>query len=300
MSLCYDLHAHSTMSDGSLSPAELVEHAVRQQVDVLALTDHDTTEGVAEARRVANVLGVIIVPGVEVSVTWNHRTIHIVGLNIDPEHAGLQQGLATQRSFRDWRAEEIGRRLAKAGIGGAYEAARKLAKGSSIGRIHFARFLIEQGRAADMRTVFKRFLIKNKPGYVRGNWVGLEQSLEWIHAAGGVAVIAHPARYRLSATQLRRLIGEFTENGGEGLEVVSGSHSRNDCFSMAMHAQRSALLASCGSDYHGPDNPWIELGKIAPFPPGCTPIWKSPGWRLYDSAQEGYPLQSDSERWPRG
>ncbi len=300
MSLRYDLHAHSTMSDGSLSPTELVEHALQQQVNVLALTDHDTTDGVAEALLAADVVGVNVVPGVEVSVTWNRRTIHVVGLNVDPENAELQQGLAGLRDFRDRRAEEIGRRLEKAGITGAHQAARKYAGGASIGRVHFARFLIEQGHAADMRTVFKHFLVKNKPGHVSGKWASLEQALGWIHRAGGQAVIAHPARYRLSATQLRRLIGEFMECGGEGLEVVSGGHSRNDCFAMAMHAQRSALLASCGSDYHGPENPWIELGRVEPFPPGCTPIWKSPRWRLYDSAQGGYPLQSNLERWPRG
>ncbi len=279
-SLHYDLHSHSTMSDGLLSPTGLVEHAVRQRVNVLALTDHDTTEGVEEALLVANALGVIVVPGVEVSVTWNRRTIHIVGLNIDPGNVELQQGLAALRRFRNLRAEEIGCRLEKAGIPGALQAAKGYAGGASIGRVHFARFLIEQGYAADMRAVFKCFLVKNKPGHVSGKWASLEQAVGWIRAAGGQAVIAHPARYRLSATQLRRLIGEFIECGGEGFEVVSGAHSRNDCFTMAMHAQRSSLVASCGSDYHGPGNPRIELGKISPFPSGCTPIWKSPRWRL--------------------
>ena len=293
MSLNYDLHTHSTMSDGTLSPAKLIEYAVKQQIDVLALTDHDTTDGVAEAQSVASQSGVTVIPGVEISVTWNRRTIHIVGLNINPGHTGLQEGLAALRSFRDRRAEEIGRRLEKAGISGAYKAAREHAGGSSIGRTHFARFLVEQGYATDMRDVFKHFLIKRKPGHTGGEWAALDQAVGWIHAAGGQAIIAHPARYRLSATRLRRLISEFIECGGEGLEVVSGSYSRNDCFAMALQAQRFGLKASCGSDYHGPENPWIDLGKIAPFPPGCKPIWKSPGWRLYDSAQEGYPSQLD-------
>ncbi len=281
MSLRYDLHTHSTMSDGSFSPTDLVKYAAKQQVSVLSLTDHDTTEGVAEARLAANSLGVILVPGVEVSVTWNHSTIHILGLNVDPEDTELQQGLAALRSFRDWRAKEIGQRLEKTGIAEAYKAARGYASGSSIGRVHFARFLVKQGYATDMRDVFKRFLVKGKPGHVTGKWASLEQALEWIHGAGGQAVIAHPARYRMSVTRLRQLIGEFCECSGEGLEVVSGSHSRNDCITMATHAQRSALLASCGSDYHGPGNPWIELGKIAPFPTGCVPIWKSPRWKQY-------------------
>ncbi len=279
MCLRYDLHTHSTLSDGSLSPTELVTYAARQQIDVLALTDHDTTEGVAEALRAAIGLKVSIVAGVEISVTWNHRTIHIVGLNINPENPELQQGLAALRAFRNWRAEEIGLRLEKAGIKGAYEAARKYATGSSIGRVHFARFLTEQGYAKDIRSVFKRFLVKNKPGYVNGRWTSLEQATGWIHAAGGQAVIAHPARYRLSATQLRRLLGEFTECGGEALEVVSSSHNRDDCLAMARHARHSGLLASCGSDYHGPGNLWAELGNIAPLPPGCSPIWKASCWR---------------------
>ncbi len=301
MPLRYDLHTHSTMSDGALSPAKLVEYAVKQQIDILALTDHDTTEGVAEASLAARNRQITIVPGVEISVTWSSCTIHILGLNVDHKNRQLQQGLAALRTFRNWRAKEIGRRLEKAGIAGSYSAAREYAGGaSSIGRVHFARFLVAQGLAANVPAVFKRFLAKGKPGHVSGKWASLEQALAWIHGAGGQAVIAHPARYRLNATRLRRLIGEFNECGGEGLEVVSSSHSRKECVAMAMHARRSALLASCGSDYHGPGNPWAELGKIPPFPTGCTPIWKSPRWRLYDSAQEGYPLQSGSERWPRG
>lgn len=300
MSLCYDLHTHSTMSDGSLSPAQLVESAARMQVDVLALTDHDTTEGLEQAELAGRRHGVRLVPGVEVSVTWNGMTIHIVGLNIDPSHTELRRGLAAQRAFREWRAEEIGRRLEKVGIGGAYQAARCYAQGPIIGRTHFARFLVDQGYAPDMRTVFKRFLVKRKPGHVRGEWANLEQVLGWIHAAGGEAVIAHPARYRLSATRLRHLIGEFIECGGVAMEVVSGSHSPNDSLAMAGYARRFGLLASCGSDYHGPENPWIELGGTAALPAGCTPIWKTASWRLYEEVQEGYPLQSDSERWPRG
>ncbi len=299
-SICHDLHAHSTCSDGSLAPAELVARAARQGVQVLALTDHDTTEGIREAEAAADQLGVGLVPGVEISVSWERRTIHIVGLHVDPACEDLRQGLAGLRRFRRWRAEEIGRKLDKAGIEGALEGARRYAGGSSIGRIHFARFLIERGYAEDMRGVFKRFLVKGKPGHVAGQWAELEQAVGWIRAAGGMAVIAHPARYRLSATWLRRLIGEFRESGGVGIEVVSSSHSRDDCFAMALQARRAGLLASAGSDYHGPDNPWIELGRIPPLPNGCLPIWESPRWRLYEVPQGGYPLQLHKERWPRG
>ncbi len=296
----YDLHAHSTCSDGVLTPARLVAHAARQGVKVLALTDHDTTEGVHEAEHAADREGIRLVPGVEISVTWERHTIHIVGLQVDCRNEVLQEGLGGLRRFRRWRAEEIARRLGKAGVEGALEGARRFAHGASIGRIHFARFLIEQGHAGDMREVFKRFLVKGKPGHVAGEWAELEQAVSWIRAAGGMAVIAHPARYRFTATRLRRLIGEFRESGGVGIEVVSSSHSRDDCFAMALQARRAGLLASVGSDYHGPENPWIELGRIMPLPDGCLPIWESPGWRLYEAPQEGYPLPFHTERWPRG
>ncbi|NOX76079.1 MAG: PHP domain-containing protein [Gammaproteobacteria bacterium] len=272
--LNHDLHSHSTASDGTLSPAELVRRAHAQGVDVLALTDHDSTAGVAEASEAAATLGLRLVPGVEVSVTWNGVTIHILGLNVDPEHLGLQQGLAQLRVRRDERGKEIARRLAKAGIEGALEGAQAYASGAIISRTHFARFLVEQGHAKDMRKVFKKFLVNNRPGYVPGDWASLDEALGWIHAAGGLAVIAHPARYRLSATRLRQFIGEFKEYGGQGIEVVSGSHSAGDVQGMAQYARRFELLASCGSDYHGPEQPWVELGQLTPLPENCTPVWQ--------------------------
>ncbi len=272
--LNHDLHSHSTASDGTLSPAELVRRAHAQGVDVLALTDHDSTAGVAEASEAAAPLGLRLLPGVEVSVTWNGVTIHILGLNVDPGHAGLQQGLARLRARRNERSIEIARRLAKAGIEGALEGARAYASGAIISRTHFARFLVEQGHAKDMRKVFKKFLVHNRPGYVAGDWAGLEEAVGWILAAGGQAVIAHPARYRLSATRLRQFIGEFKDCGGQGIEVVSGSHSAGDVQGMAQYARRFELLASCGSDYHGPEQPWVELGQLTPLPKNCTPVWQ--------------------------
>ncbi|MBD3669443.1 MAG: PHP domain-containing protein [Gammaproteobacteria bacterium] len=273
MTLKIDLHSHSLASDGTLSPSQLVEHAASQGVDVLALTDHDVTDGIAEAERAAEHFGLGLVPGVEVSVSWNHTTVHIVGLGVDPQNQALQEGLAKLLAFRQRRAEAIGQGLEKAGIPGAYEAARAKAKGSIISRTHFAHFLVEQGHAKSVRDVFKKFLIKGKPGHVGGQWATLEEALGWIHGAGGQAVIAHPARYRMTATRLRRLIGEFVELGGEGIEVISGSHSRDECYTMARHASQAGLKASSGSDYHGPENPWIELGALPPLPDGCTPIW---------------------------
>jgi predicted metal-dependent phosphoesterase TrpH len=276
VTIAYDLHTHSTASDGTLAPAELVRKAAASGVDVLALTDHDTTAGLAEAFRAAADSGIRLVSGVEISVTWSAMTIHVVGLGFDPDKSALQRGLARLRDFRDWRAAEIGRRLEKAGISGAFEGARRYSSGRLIGRTHFARYLVEQGHAATVRDVFRKFLLRNKPGHVSGQWAALEDAVGWITAAGGQAVIAHPARYRLTRMKLRRLIGEFSECGGEGIEVVSGSHNRDECFTMARHARECGLLASAGSDYHGPENPYTELGRLMPLPHGSRPVWS--GW----------------------
>ncbi len=269
----YDLHSHSTASDGTLAPRELVRRAAAAGVQVLALTDHDITEGLAEASRAADDAGIRLVPGVEISVSWNRQTVHIVGLQIDPEQLELKTGLAELRNFRDWRAEEIGRRLARSGIDGAFEGARARSNGRLISRTHFARYLVDLGHFDDVRKVFKHYLVAGKPGHVPGEWASLEQALGWIHAAGGQAVVAHPARYKMTRSKRLRLLGEFRELGGAALEVVSGSHSRDDCFVMGRHARDLGLLASVGSDYHGPEHPWLELGRMRPIPEGCTPVW---------------------------
>jgi hypothetical protein len=215
----------------------------------------------------------MLIPGVEVSVTWGGRTVHIVGLGIDARNDVLRTGLAGLLEYRGWRAEEIARRLAKAGYDGALEGARAYSNGTLIGRTHFARFLVDRGAARDVRGVFKHFLVEGKPGHVAGDWTTLEQALGWIRAAGGEAVIAHPARYKFTRTKMKRLLGEFRECGGSGIEVVSGSHSRDDSFVYARHAREEGLLASAGSDYHGPEQPWIELGRLPALPEGCRPIW---------------------------
>ncbi|HEY0720285.1 MAG TPA: PHP domain-containing protein [Gammaproteobacteria bacterium] len=277
--LRHDLHSHSRASDGTLSPAELVQRAHAAGVQVLALTDHDETSGIAEAQAAASACGLLLVPGVEISVTWGAMTIHVVGLHIDPEAPLLLEGLAQLRNFRDWRAAEIGRRLAKHGISGAYEGALRYASGRIVSRTHFAQFLAAAGHAENTREVFKHFLRRNKPGHVPGQWATLEQAVGWIRGAGGMAVVAHPARYDLTATRRRKLLGEFVELGGEGIEVVSGSHSRDDCIATAQYAQKFKLLTSVGSDYHGPENPWLELGRLPPLPDNATqPIWESERW----------------------
>jgi len=275
MPLVYDLHSHSIASDGSLSPADLVARAYDKQIDVLALTDHDVTDGLHEAQHAAQRLQMRFICGVEVSVTWRATTIHIVGLGINPDCELMQQGLAKLREFRVWRAEEIARRLHDKGISGALDGAKKFAQGALISRTHFAQFLVERGLAKDVRNVFNRYLVHNKPGYVPGQWAELEDAIQWIIAAGGQAVVAHPARYKISATKLRQLLGDFKDYGGEGLEVVSSSHSLNDCQTMAHYTKKFDFLASRGSDFHGPEHRWVELGKIPPLPDSCQPIWST-------------------------
>jgi len=273
-----DLHTHSTASDGTLIPTDLIDCAAAAGVKVLALTDHDTTDGLEEAVAAAGRRGIWLIPGVEISVTWGGRTIHVLGLRVDPDHPELGRGLGSLLEFRRWRAEEIGRRLAKVGIEGAYAGAKSLSNGRLVGRTHFARFLVQRRLAADERAVFKHFLVNGKPGHVPGDWATLESAVGWIRGAGGQAVLAHPARYKLTRTRLLRLLGELRELGGEGLEVVSGSHSRDDIFNFAQHAREQRLLASAGSDFHGPQlsisaHPWVGLGRLPALPDGCTPIW---------------------------
>lgn len=274
MPLDYDFHLHSTASDGTLAPAELVAHAARAGIRTLALTDHDTTDGIAEARQAALRLGLRFVSGVEMSVSWGGMTVHIVGLGIDPDDPTLQRGLAGLCRYRDWRAKEIGRRLAKDGIPDTFEQARALSNGRLISRTHFARVLVERNLAESVRDVFRHYLVRGRPGHVPGQWAALDEAVQWITGAGGQAVIAHPARYPLNRGQLYRLAQEFRAAGGVGMEVVSGSHSAEDNCVMGAHARRLGLLASAGSDYHGPGHSYLEIGRLPPLPAGCTPLWQ--------------------------
>lgn len=270
---CYDLHSHSTASDGALSPEDLIARAIVQGVNVLALTDHDGTEGIAAAQQASQNTELTLIPGVEISVTWGGGTVHIIGLNVDVDNATLQQGLMEMRTYRIGRAKKIAERLEKAGIPGALDGARQYASDVMLGRLHFAQFLVEQGYAKNISDVFKRFLVRNKPGYVAGEWASLTNAVTWITAAGGQAVIAHPARYKMTATKLRRLITDFKIAGGVGMEVVSGRQHPEEVKNLARLAEQFELLASCGSDFHTPDNAWVELGHLAALPKSCVPIW---------------------------
>ncbi len=273
MSATYDLHSHTIYSDGTLTPRDLVARAHANGVGVLALTDHDVTDGVAEARATARQLGVRMIPGVEISATWQRDTVHILGLCIDPENESLQKGLARLRDFRVWRAQEIGRRLRKKNIDDAYHHARALARGPVISRTHFARFLVSHGYVASMEQAFKQYLARGRLAHVPGQWASVAETVAWIRAAGGFAVLAHPARYHLTSSKLRRLLREFKECGGVAIEVVSGSQAPAELPHMTQLATEFALLGSAGSDYHGPGKPWVDLGKLAPLPPEVQPVW---------------------------
>lgn len=269
-----DLHCHSTISDGLLTPAQLVERAATRGVEILALTDHDDIAGLEEARQTASAKNITFINGVEISVSWRGRTLHIVGLGIDPKYTPLIEGLTTIRLGRSQRAENIAAELAKIGIHGSLEGAYAyVGEQRLIGRTHFARFLVEQGHAKDVKSVFKKYLIKGKPGYTPHEWAALGDAINWICGSGGRAVIAHPGRYNLGKNVLNDLLDEFSALGGSGIEVVTSSHTPEQVQHFAQHTKNRNLLASCGSDFHGPGESYYDLGQLPEFPSGCTPVW---------------------------
>ena len=271
-----DLHCHSTVSDGLLSPAEVVALAARGGVDVLALTDHDDVAGLDEAARSAAELGVRLIRCVEISVTWDRLTIHVVGLDIDPTHPALADGLLQVRAGRVERAHRMADSLAAAGIPDAFEGAMAFASAHHmIGRTHFARFLSAQGKARSVPAVFKRFLVRGKPGYVPHCCAGLEEAIGWIRAAGGIAVLAHPGRYTVGSAGMRALLQDFRAFGGTAIEVVTSNHTRDQVERFARLADAYGLLASRGSDYHGPGESFALPGKLPPLPAGCQPVWQA-------------------------
>ncbi|MHB1676655.1 MAG: 3',5'-nucleoside bisphosphate phosphatase [Sulfuriferula sp.] len=270
----FDLHCHSNVSDGVLPPADLVARAVDRGVTVLALTDHDDIAGLPQARSAAQALGLRLINGVEISVTWGTHTLHVIGLNIDPEAPDLVAGLSMIRAGRGERAIKMAEQLAKTGIpdtlAGAYQY---VANQNSIGRMHFARYLVAQGVVKDVRAVFKRYLVKGKPGYVPHQWAELPAAVGWIRASGGRAVLAHPGRYQMGDGKMQELLTAFKACGGEGIEVVTGSHTVEQYAQFAKLAKKFDLLSSRGSDFHAPDEGYRDLGRLPQLPEMCTPVW---------------------------
>ena len=282
----YDFHCHSTMSDGTMPPQAVVRRAFEKGVRVLALTDHDELGGLAAAAATASELGMRLVPGVEVSVNWGKHTLHIVGLGIDPANATLAAGLAGIRAGRTERARKMADGLAKAGIAGAFEGALPFAENQDmIGRAHFARFLVEKGYAKSLQAVFKKYLVPGKPGFVPHQWATLAESIDWIHAAGGLAVLAHPGRYDMGRKLMRDLIEIFKRFGGDGIEVATASHTEDQVATFARLTEEFGLWASVGSDFHGAGH-YGELGLFPTLPDYCRPIWQALGCELADTPSQ--------------
>lgn len=269
-----DLHCHSTVSDGGLAPADVAQRAKAGGVELWALTDHDEVGGIPAAREAALAAGMAYLTGVEISVTFAGQVVHIVGLGFDETHPALQAGLRATRGGREPRAREMAEGLAKVGIEGAFEGALKFVGNPElISRTHFARWLVDAGHCRDVPEVFRRYLTEGKPGYVPHRWAKLGDALGWIHGAGGLAVIAHPARYKFTPNEELALFTDFVAHGGRGVEVVTGSHSAAEAVRYAEMAQEFGLLASRGSDFHAPLESRTELGTLPPLHGKLTPVW---------------------------
>ncbi|MFZ2122959.1 MAG: 3',5'-nucleoside bisphosphate phosphatase [Rhodoferax sp.] len=270
-----DLHCHSVVSDGTLSPEELAQRAKAHGVTLWSLTDHDEIGGQARAAAAAAACGLDYLTGVEISVTFLHQTVHIVGLGFDASDASLAEGLQQTRGGRAQRATEMAADLARVGIPGTFEGALTYAGNPNlISRTHFARFLVETGVCKDTYEVFRKYLTEGKPGFVEHRWASLKDAVRWITQAGGMAVIAHPARYKFSANEELALFTEFKGHGGQGVEVVTGSHSIAESANYAAMALEFGLAASRGSDFHSPGESRTELGALPDLPAQLTPVWQ--------------------------
>lgn len=269
-----DLHCHSNVSDGVLAPPAVAQHARKAGVDVWALTDHDEVGGVAAARAAARELGMQFVSGVEISITWAKETVHIVGLQLDETDPALLAGLARTRSGRDARGREMAAQLAAVGIPDAYEGALKYVGNPDLmSRTHFARYLIEIGACANVPDVFKKYLTEGKPGYVPHSWASLADAVGWIRGAGGIAVIAHPGRYKFNQLAQGALFDEFKQLGGKAIEVVTGSHTPEQYAVYAQLANQYGFLASRGTDFHAPGEARVDFALLPPLPANVTPVW---------------------------
>ncbi|MEJ8848633.1 3',5'-nucleoside bisphosphate phosphatase [Variovorax rhizosphaerae] len=270
-----DLHCHSVVSDGTLTPEALAERAAANGVELWALTDHDEIGGQHRARAAAHANGMKYLTGTEISVTFANETVHIVGLGFDPDDEGMKKGLIATRGGRGERAQEMSEGLAKVGIHGAYEGALKFVGNPElISRTHFARFLVENGHCKDTHEVFRKFLTEGKPGFVPHRWATLKDAVHWITAAKGIAVVAHPGRYKFTANEEYALFLEFKAHGGQAIEVVTGSHSAAEYVEYADKALEFGFAASRGSDFHSPDESHIDLGKLPLLPGKLTPVWE--------------------------
>ena len=274
----FDFHCHSAVSDGLLPPREVAERAAGNGVDLWALTDHDDLRGLDEAAEAATEAGMRFVTGVEISIEWQGMPIHVVGLGFDRTHPALTGGLEGLRRGRVERARRMGDALAAIGIPGVLEGAMGYVTNPDlISRAHFARYLVSIGIARDVPGVFQHYLTPGKPGYVDHRWATLEDAVGWIVAGGGVAVVAHPGRYKMSGADMRRFLDEFKDVGGQGIEVACGSHSTDHVMHFARLARYYAFHASRGSDFHGPGESYVDLGYVAPLPEDLKPVWRLVG-----------------------
>ncbi|AIU67168.1 S-adenosylmethionine tRNA ribosyltransferase [Vibrio coralliilyticus] len=273
-----DLHSHTTASDGRLPANELIDRALGFDIDVLAITDHDTVDGLEIAHQYVqdNQLPITIINGIEISTVWQNKDIHIVGLNIDPQSAELAQLIEQQKKHREGRAEMIAHRLSKATREGVLEEVQAIAGDAPITRAHFAKWLVDNGYAKTMQQVFKKYLTRNNPGYVPPSWCSMADAVNAIHSAGGQAVLAHPGRYDLTAKWIKRLLAAFVEAGGDAMEVAQPQQGQQERRNLADYAIQYKLLASQGSDFHYP-SPWMELGRNLWLPSGVEPVWKDWG-----------------------
>ncbi len=270
-----DLHCHSVVSDGTLTPEALAPRAKANGVELWALTDHDEIGGQDRAIAAARQAGLPYLTGVEVSVTFVNVTVHIIGLGFDHTDPALVAGLKQTRGGREERARDMGADLAKVGIPGAYEGAMKyVGNPELISRSHFARYIVEAGFCTDTNAVFRKYLAEGKPGFVPHRWASLGDAVGWITGAGGVAVVAHPGRYKFTANEEFALFTEFKTHGGQGVEVVTGAHGQADYVKYAEFCREFDLLASRGSDFHSPDESHTDLGKLPDLPGGVTPVWE--------------------------
>lgn len=270
----YDLHCHSMASDGTLTPTELINRAKKMGITSLALTDHDTINGQQEAKNATRLHAITFIHGIEISTTWENQCIHVIGLNINPDHSELVAGIHKLQTQRSERAKKIAQKLAEHSMTTAYEAVMQIAKGGMVTRTHFADYLLSQHYVTTQQEAFNRYLGKGKPAFVDTVWADVRDAVTWIKRAGGVAVVAHPLRYKMTAKRMCRFLSFFKAVGGQGIEVVTGHSNADEIRRAAVYARQYKLVASVGSDFHTPDNKWVELGRLAPLPKNITPIWE--------------------------